>query len=127
MGRRTGLALTDDVHMSQHAKRWNLDLIAERPTIGSAVAERTAAVIWGMLEHIDARIFPGILSLHPHESGDPFTNASTTRTKDAPAKKLLQQLIVLRKPSRIVAIGNDATAAAHRITDSVPVILREAP
>ena len=30
-GRRTGLALTDDVHMSQHAKRWNLDLIAERP------------------------------------------------------------------------------------------------
>jgi len=25
-------------------------------------------------------------------------------------------------PSRIVAIGNDAAAAAHRITDSVPVI-----
>jgi hypothetical protein len=35
---------------------------------------------------------------------------------------LLQQLIVLLRPSRIVAIGNDAAAAAHRITDSVPVI-----
>ena len=74
-GRRTGLALTDDVHMGQHARRWNLDLVAERPTIGSAVAERTAAVIWGMLEHIDARIFLwNVFPLHPHESGDPFTN-----------------------------------------------------
>ena len=25
-GRRTGLALTDDVHMGQHAKRWKLNI-----------------------------------------------------------------------------------------------------
>ena len=32
-GRRTGLALTDDLHISQHARRWNLDQVAERPHV----------------------------------------------------------------------------------------------
>lgn len=122
-GRRTGLALTDDVHMSHHAKRWDLDLVAERPTVGSAVAERTAAVIWNMLEHIDARIFLwNVFPLHPHESGDPFTNRQHNARERRAGEELLQQLIDLLRPSRIVAIGNDAAAAAHRITDTVPVI-----
>lgn len=122
-GRRTGLALTDDVHVGQLAKRWDLDLVAERPTIGSAVAERTAAVIWGMLEHIDARIFLwNVFPLHPHESGDPFTNRQHNAQERRAGEELLQQLIVLLKPSRIVAIGNDAAAAAHRITSAMPVI-----
>lgn len=122
-GRRTGLALTDDVHMGQHAKRWNLDLLAERPTIGSAVAERTAAVIWGMLEHIDARIFLwNVFPLHPHESGDPFTNRQHNAHERRAGEELLKLLIVMLKPSRIVAIGNDAAAAAQRIADTVPVI-----
>ena len=86
-GRRTGLALTDDVHMSQHAKRWNVDLAPERPTVGNAVAERTAAVIWGMLEHIDARIFLwNVFPLHPHESGIRSPTGNTTPVKGEPAK-----------------------------------------
>src|ERR1700751_176912 len=40
-GRRTGLALTDDIHLDRHAKRW--DLFAERATVGGPVAERPAA------------------------------------------------------------------------------------
>src|SRR3954471_5719702 len=47
-GRRTGLALTDDVNMARHAFRWGIDL--DRPTKGLPVAERTAAVIWSVLE-----------------------------------------------------------------------------
>lgn len=122
-GRRTGLALTDDIHMIHHARRWDIDLIAERPTTGSAIAERTAAVIWNMLEHIDARIFLwNVFPLHPHESGDPFTNRQHKAHERRAGEELLHQLIVLLKPSRIVAIGNDAAAAAHRITDAVPVI-----
>ncbi len=122
-GRRTGLALTDDVHIGQHAKRWNLDLVAERPTIGRAVTERTAAVIWEMLELIDARIFLwNVFPLHPHESGCQFTNRQHNAQERQAGEALLQQLIVLLKPSRIVAIGNDAAAAAQRITDAVPVI-----
>jgi hypothetical protein len=120
-GRRTGLALTDDVHISHHAKRWNL--VAERPTVGAAVAERTAAVIWSMLEQIDARIFLwNVFPLHPHESDDPFTNRQHNAQERRAGEELLHELIGLLRPSRIVAIGNDAAAAAHRIADTVPVI-----
>ena len=54
-GRRTGLALTDDVHISAHAKRW--DVSVERPTKGAPIAERTAAVIATVLQEIDAPVF----------------------------------------------------------------------
>jgi hypothetical protein len=119
-GRRTGLALTDDVHIEQHARRWNL--VADRPTVGDAVSERTAAVIWTKLEQIDARIFLwNVFPLHPHESGDPFTNRQHNAKERSAGEGLLQALIELLNPSRIVAIGNDAAAAAHRVTETVPV------
>jgi len=122
-GRRTGLALTDDVHINDHARRWNLAPSDERPTKGSAVSERTAAVIWNMLEPIDARIFLwNVFPLHPHEVGEPFSNRQHNARERRAGEELLQQLIVLLRPARIVAIGNDAAAAANRITGSVPVI-----
>ncbi|WP_395641442.1 uracil-DNA glycosylase [Rudaea sp.] len=121
-GRRTGLALTDDIHITHHARRWNLELSQERPTKGSALSERTAAVIWNMLEHIDARIFLwNVFPLHPHEAGDPFSNRQHNAYERRAGEELLQQLIVLLRPERIVAIGNDAAAAAQRITNSMPV------
>lgn len=121
-GRRTGLALTDDIHMSAHAKRWNIEITEERPTIGNAVAERTAAVIWDMLEKIDSRIFLwNVFPLHPHESGDQFTNRQHNSLERKAGEDLLKQLINLLNPSRIVAIGNDAAAAALRVTEAIPV------
>jgi len=122
-GRRTGLALTDDIHIEQHAKRWDLKPDEARPTKGIAIAERTAAVIWDMLENIEARIFLwNVFPLHPHEAGEPFTNRQHNAVERRAGEELLQQLIKLLRPSRIVAIGNDAAAAAQRITDSIPVI-----
>lgn len=121
-GRRTGLALTDDVHITTHAKRWNL--IFKRPTLGTPVAERTATVIWNILDQIDAQIFLwNVFPIHPHEPDKPFTNRQHNSLERRAGEELLQKLIDLLKPSRIVAIGNDATAAAHRVTGtSVPVI-----
>ncbi|BBB65518.1 uracil-DNA glycosylase [Undibacterium sp. YM2] len=120
-GRRTGLALTDDVHIAQHAKRWNL--VAERSTVGSAIAERTAAVIWSKLDQIDARIFLwNVFPLHPHEVDSPFTNRQHNARERSAGEMLLLELIELLKPSRIVAIGNDAANAANRITEKIPVI-----
>ena len=54
-GRRTGLALTDDVHITAHAERWGVSI--EKPTKGEVVAERTAAVVWSILKQIDAAVF----------------------------------------------------------------------
>jgi hypothetical protein len=120
-GRRTGLALTDDVHIARHAKRWGL--VAERPTIGAAIAERTAAVIWSMLDQIDARIFLwNVFPLHPHESDEPFTNRQHNARERSAGEELLQALVELLRPARIIAIGNDAAAAANRVVDGVPVL-----
>src|SRR5205823_5194629 len=104
-GRRTGLALTDDIHIERHARRW--DFVAERPTIGAAVTERTATVIWHMLDQIDARIFLwNVFPLHPHESHEPFTNRHHSALERRAGEELLQALIVLLRPARVIAIGN---------------------
>lgn len=120
-GRRTGLALTDDVHVEHHARRWHL--VAERSTIGAVMAERTAAVIWSILNQIDARIFLwNVFPLHPHEADQPFTNRAHNAKERRVGEEMFRALVVLLKPSRIVAIGNDAAAAARRVTDAVPII-----
>jgi hypothetical protein len=120
-GRRTGLALTDDVHIDMHTKRWGCE--TKRPTVGAAVAERTAAVIWSKLEQIDARIFLwNVFPLHPHESGEPFTNRQHNANERRAGEELLRELIILLRPLRVVAIGNDAAQAMHRIVQDLPVI-----
>lgn len=120
-GRRTGLALTDDVHIQAHAARWGI--AAERPTKGQAVAERTAAVIWGVLERIDAPVFLwNVFPLHPHESDDPFTNRSHNSAERRAGEELLLQLIRLLQPRRLIAIGNDAAHVAHRMTGARDVV-----
>jgi len=119
-GRRTGLALTDDVHIERHAQRWNF--VAERPTIGLAVKERTATVIWGVLGQIDARIFLwNVFPLHPHEPGSPFTNRQHNVGERRAGEEQLNALIALLRPARIIAIGNDAALSVNRLTGTVPV------
>lgn len=113
-GRRTGLALTDDVHIQAHAARWGIS--AERPTKGQAVAERTAAVIWEVLARIETPVFLwNVFPLHPHEFNDPFTNRSHNPQERRAGEQLLLQLIRLLQPRRLIAIGNDAAHAASRI------------
>lgn len=119
-GRRTGLAFTDDVHMRAHLARWEVDI--ERPTKGSVVTERTAAVIWGALSRIHSPIFLwNVFPLHPHEPNEPFTNRSHKAHERAAGEEILAQLIMLLRPRRIVAIGNEATRTAHRIATKIEV------
>jgi hypothetical protein len=120
-GRRTGLALTDDVHLAVHALRWNVSI--ERATTGSLVAERTAAVIWSMLALVPAAVFLwNVFPFHPHEPGDPFSNRSHRPDERAVGEQLLAQLIVMLRPRRLVAIGNDAAKAAHRLGGETEII-----
>ena len=120
-GRRTGLALTDDVHISRHAKRWGI--FVERPTKGQEVAERTAAVIWSLLSEIEASVFLwNVFPLHPHESDDPFSNRSHNIQERKAGEELLFQLINLIKPTRLIAIGNDAARSASFLATRQEVI-----
>lgn len=112
-GRRTGLALTDDVHLEKHAERWGVHV--KKPT-REIVAERTAAIVWSVLNRIDASIFLwNVFPLHPHEPSDQFTNrAHNSRERNA-GEVLLSELICLLKPRRLVPIGNNAALAVSRL------------
>jgi len=120
-GRRTGLALTDDVHLTIHATRWNVSI--ERATMGSMVAERTAAVIWSMLALVPAAVFLwNVFPLHPHEPDDPFSNRSHRPHERAVGEALLAELIAMLRPRRLVAIGNDAAKVAYRLAEFTEVV-----
>src|SRR6266550_3620913 len=102
-GRRTGLALTDDVHLTAHTSRW--DVSAKRATAGAMMAERTAAVIWKVLAAVSVPIFLwNVFPYHPHETDRPFTNRAHTARERMAGEELLADLISLLKPRRLVAI-----------------------
>lgn len=106
-GRRTGLALTDDVHFSNHLMRWGLD--SKRPTYGEPVAERTAGVIWDILLRVQDPIFLwNVFPLHPFHVGDPFSNRAHSARERNAGTDVLMTIVKYLKPQRIVAVGNDA-------------------
>ena len=113
-GRRTGLPLTDDVHFKMHVKRWGLSF--ERPTRSQVVAERTAAIVWGILSRIELSVFLwNVFPLHPHEPGSPFSNRPHNSTERRIGEEFLAELILLLRPRRLIAIGNDAFHTTRRL------------
>ena len=112
-GRRTGLALTDDLHLEDHAARWEVSV--EKPT-KSIVAECTAAVVWNVLNRIDVPVFLwNVFPLHPHKPCDQFTNRAHNPREGRAGEELLCELVRLLDPRRLIAVGNDAASAAGRL------------
>ncbi|MGW5961009.1 uracil-DNA glycosylase [Methylorubrum thiocyanatum] len=110
-GRRTGLALTDEVHLAAHAGLYGRLPLA-RATRGPAMAERTATVIWDVLTRIERPIFLwNVFPLHPHEPNDPLSNRCHTRAERQASWHLLQWILSVLQPRTLVAIGRDAEAA----------------
>lgn len=110
-GRRTGLALTDEVHLFWYAK-----LLATPPLIratqGPVVTERTATIVWRALRLIDHPIFLwNIFPLHPHEPSNPMSNRCHTRVERTACQQLNSWLIETLRPKKVIAIGRDAQAA----------------
>ena len=110
-GRRTGLALTDEAHLSAHAGLYG-QLPLARATRGPAMTERTATVIWQVLRDLRRPIFLwNVFPLHPHASGDPLSNRCHTRRERQASRHLLEWLVSELRPRVLVAIGRDAEAA----------------
>ena len=107
-GRRTGLALTDEVHLTSHAA-----LLATPPlrraTIGPVVGERTACLVWRALSAINRPIFLwNVFPFHPHEPDEPMSNRGHTGLERAASRPLLLWLLETLRPHHVVAIGRDA-------------------
>lgn len=111
-GRRTGLALTDELHLSDHAALIGASSALERATKGPAMAERTATIVWQALRSINRPIFLwNVFPLHPHAPSDPLSNRCHSRAERAACKHLITWLLDELAPSRVVAIGKDAHLA----------------
>jgi uracil-DNA glycosylase len=110
-GRRTGVPLTDEVHLDSVAKLFG-GITLQRATKGPLVAERTAAIVWRVIASIDQPVMLwNVFPFHPHESDDPFSNRCHTRSEREVTLPLLQALIEMIQPTRVVAIGRDAQLA----------------
>jgi len=120
-GRRTGLALTDDVHVNQHAARWQLNF--DRATKGPIVKERTAAVAWQLLAQIKRPVFLwNVFPFHPHLADQQFGNRAHTAHEREIGEQLCQDLIALLQPKSIIAIGQHATQSALRLVPESKVV-----
>ena len=109
-GRRTGLALTDDFRFSVHTKRWGVDV--DRPTLGPMVRERTATVVWEMLEQIEENVFLwNLFPLHPFPQDDTYRNRAHSAIEREAGVQLLLRLVSFLRPRRIIAIGKDSARA----------------
>lgn len=110
-GRRTGVPLTDEVHLT-HAAALMGGIALERATEGPAIAERTAAIVWQVLSRIGQPVMLwNVFPFHPHEANDPMSNRCHTRAEREATWPLLQALVSMLQPKRIVAIGRDAHLA----------------
>ncbi|QGM45191.1 uracil-DNA glycosylase [Methylocystis heyeri] len=108
-GRRTGLALTDEAHLGAHADLFGGALPLARATKGPAVAERTATIVWQVLNELQRPIFLwNVFPLHPHQAGNPFSNRCHSRFERQACRPLLIWLLETLRPKSIIAIGRDA-------------------
>ncbi|WP_199798571.1 uracil-DNA glycosylase [Erythrobacter aureus] len=120
-GRRTGLALTDDVHFHDHLARWQIEM--PRPTSGKLMPERTATAVWDILSRVEAPVFLwNVFPLHPHEPNNPFSNRAHTAMERKAGGVLLERLIELLRPRRLIGIGNDSFNTLIRLNIELPII-----
>ncbi|MGB3471100.1 MAG: uracil-DNA glycosylase [Erythrobacter sp.] len=121
-GRRTGVPLTDEIHLTQASAMMG-GIALERATDGPAVAERTAAIVWQVLNRIGKPVMLwNVFPFHPHEAGDPMSNRCHTRAEREATWPLLQALMAMIQPKRIVAIGRDAHTALEGLDIPITAI-----
>jgi hypothetical protein len=119
-GRRTGVPLTDEVHLDLVGQLFG-GIKLKRATRGPVMAERTAAVVWNVLSRIGQPILLwNVFPFHPHEPDDPFSNRCHTAAERHITLPLLESLVKMVQPRRVVAIGRDACIALCDI--DVPVM-----
>ena len=114
-GRRTGVPLTDEVHLDQIGRLLG-GIALERATLGPAVSERTAAIIWKVLARIEQPVVLwNVFPFHPHDPDDPFSNRSHTLAERDATLTFLLALIKMVRPKQLIAIGRDAQHALDKL------------
>lgn len=121
-GRRTGIALTDEAHLTTVATRFP-GCHLEKATRGEVVAERTATEIWSALTAVpEAPFLWNVFPLHPHEHDMPMTNRKFSRSELQQVEAVNDLLMSGLGIKRVIAIGQDAARYAERYCPNVIAI-----
>jgi len=114
-GRRTGLALTDELHLVAVGKAFG-NVVVERATATAPVAERTAHEIWRMIRLLPTPpLLWNAFPFHPYEPGQPMTNRCHSAREARLVEDVLATLLKWFRPQRVIALGNDAQRALRRM------------
>lgn len=107
-GRRTGLALTDEAHLTDVPSVYGASEI-RMATSGPVVSERTATTTWNVLYKLQRPPFLwNIFPFHPYFGDNHKTNRCHTKKERLACAHVLNLLLEWAPSSRLVAIGNDA-------------------
>lgn len=113
-GRRTGIPLTDEIHLHMMSQVYGIRL--NQATVGPPLQERTAKLIWQVLPLLSQRVFFwNVFPLHPFEPGQPLSNRSHNREEGEIGRYFLMQVLEMLQPKQVVAIGRDAQSALERL------------
>jgi len=112
-GRRTGLSLTDEGRLA-HFSRLLGHASLRRATVGLPIVERTASVVWGVIDRMPAPpVLWNAFPLHPHVEDDPMSNRAHSRIERRATEWTIRVLIETFAPKQVIAIGNDAKSALN--------------
>lgn len=107
-GRRTGLALTDELHLPLYAHCFKVEGL-QKATRSPVMAERTATEVWKLLRRIPRQPFLwNVFPFHPFEAESPMSNRCHSAAEYRACTTILQNLLGWLKPKRVIAIGLDA-------------------
>ncbi len=119
-GRRTGLALTDEANLEKFGTLFS-GVEIEKATHGPMVKERTAGVIWKMLEEVNKPVLMwNVFPFHPHEPQNPLSNRCHTRYEREQSRPIFDALIKMIAPDQLISIGQDAKKLLQQV--EIPVL-----
>lgn len=114
-GRRTGIALTDEIHLELLEQHFGISGMG-KATVGPPIKERTATAVWKIIREVNTRVFLwNVFPFHPFEVGNPMSNRRHTAREFTQCRELLVGLLELLQPERIVALGADAYKTVQQL------------
>lgn len=113
-GRRTGIPLTDEAHLSALTQVFP-SLNLSKATCTNLVVERTAAEIWRIIARLDEAPFLwNVFPFHPFDSTGPMSNRCHTRDEFKECAWILERLLGIFNFKKVFALGNDAARVLRK-------------
>lgn len=114
-GRRTGIALTDEMHLGRLQQHFGITGIA-KATVDGPIKERTATEVWKIIHEVNVKVFLwNVFPFHPFEAENPNSNRRHLAREFNECRDILYGLLKWLRPKMIITLGADAHNAVWRM------------